>query len=125
MYQNHVIVLDLNKHDVKYHMRDDDAVQEGEPRDSFTVCAMHKDLLLASKRDKTYFYSLKDGELIFTVTLDKRSERVTLYHTASMGWARMDGEKAIVCDSSTAFLIDVQKQALIGTLGKSCTATVP
>ncbi len=117
-----MIVLDLNKHDVKYHMRDDDAVQEGEPRDSFTVCAMHKDLLLASKGDKTHFYSLKDGESVFTVTLDKRAR--SLYHAPNMGWARMDGEKAIVCDSSTAFLIDVQKQALIGTLGKFCTANV-
>jgi hypothetical protein len=111
VYQEQVIVFDLNKHDVKFHLRDEEG--DTDIKRTFSVCAIYKDVLLTSKVNKTNFYSLKDGELLFSVPL----ARATDYRHV-LGWARMDGEKAVICSPHDAFLIDMQKQSLIGMLGK-------
>jgi hypothetical protein len=109
VYQEQVIVFDLNKHDVKFHLRDDEG--DTDRKRTFSVCAIYKDVLLASKVDKTNFYSLKDGELLFSVQLVRETD-----YRHVLGWARMDGEKAVICSPHDAFLIDMQKQSLIGML---------
>lgn len=110
-----MLVFDLNKREVKFHLRDEDGEEKGR---TFSVSAMHKDMLLASKRLKTNFYSLKDGELLFSVPLTSTAND---YPTATLGWAKMDGEKAVICAPTEAYVIDVQKRSLIGVLGKRIT----
>lgn len=115
VYQEQVIVFDLNKHDVKFHLRDDEG--DTDRKRTFSVCAIYKDVLLASKVDKTNFYSLKDGELLFSVQLVRETD-----YRHVLGWARMDGEKAVICSPMMHFWLTCRNYHWLACLVSSLTA---